>query len=46
LKRGERVRIEMANGRMLHGTVAWVTGGTAGVRFDVTLPVTDSLIAI
>jgi hypothetical protein len=46
LKRGERVRIEMANGRILHGTVAWVTGGTAGVRFDVALPVTDSLIAI
>lgn len=46
LKRGERVRVEMANGRILHGTVAWVTGGTAGVRFDVTLPVTDSLIAI
>jgi PilZ domain len=46
LKRGDRVRIDLANGRQLHGVVAWVTGSSAGVRFDVALEPTDSLIAV
>lgn len=46
LKRGDHVRVDLANGRQLHGTIAWVTGSSAGVRFDVTLDPSDSLIAV
>ncbi len=46
LKRGDQVRIELASGRQLHGTVAWITGSSAGVSFDVSLAPSDSLIAL
>lgn len=46
LKRGDIVRIDLASGRQLHGSVAWVKGSSAGVRFDTSLEPSDSLIAI
>lgn len=46
LKRGDHVRVDLANGRQLHGSIAWVTGSSAGMRFDVTLEPSDSLIAV
>ncbi len=46
LKRGDHVRVDLANGRQFHGRIAWVTGSSAGVRFDVTLEPSDSLIAV
>ncbi len=46
LRRRDRVRIELASGRLLHGTVAWITGSSAGVSFDVSLAPSDSLIAL
>jgi hypothetical protein len=46
LRRGDHVRVDLANGRQLHGSIAWVTGSSAGLRFDVTLEPSDSLIAI
>ena len=46
LKRGNRVRVELTNGRQLHGTIAWITGGSAGLRFDISLAPSDSLIAL
>lgn len=46
LKRGDRIRVDFASGRQFHGAVAWVTGSAAGMRFDVALAPTDSLIAV
>jgi hypothetical protein len=46
LRRGDRVRIDLINGRQLQGSVAWVTGSSAGVRFDVALEPSDNLIAL
>lgn len=46
LKRGDKVRIEMANGRKLQGTVVWTSVGSAGVRFEQSLAPDDSLIAV
>ncbi len=46
LKRGDHVRVDLANARQLHGSIAWVTGSSAGVRFDVTLKPNDNLIAV
>jgi hypothetical protein len=46
LRRDDHVRVDLANGRQLHGSIAWVTGSSAGLRFDVTLEPSDSLIAV
>ncbi|MBY0227380.1 MAG: PilZ domain-containing protein [Hyphomicrobium sp.] len=46
LKRGDHVRVDLANGRQLHGNIAWVQGSSVGLRFDVTLEPSDSLIAV
>jgi hypothetical protein len=46
LRRGDHVRVDLANGRQLHGSIAWVTGSSAGLRFDITLEPSDSLIAV
>ena len=46
LKRGDRVRVDFACGRQFRGTIAWVTGSSAGLRFDTMLDPSDALIAI
>ena len=46
LRRGDRIRVDLANGRQFSGTVAWVTGSSAGLRFDVALSPNDYMIAI
>jgi hypothetical protein len=46
LKRGDRVRVDFACGRQFHGTIAWVTGTSAGMRFDAPLGPSDALVAI
>lgn len=46
LKRGDRVKVKLASGRLLCGVVAWIKGNSAGVRFDVPLDPADGLIAV
>jgi hypothetical protein len=46
LKRGNRIRVDLASGRQLHGVVVWVSGASAGMRFDAPLEPTDTLIAL
>lgn len=45
LKRGDRVRVDFVCGRQFHGTIAWVTGASAGLRFDTPLSPGDALVA-
>lgn len=44
LRRNELVVIDFDTGRRVMGTVAWVKGRTAGVRFSVPLPPNDPLL--
>jgi hypothetical protein len=46
LRRGDGVSIEMASGRTFSGSIAWVSGDSAGVRFDIPLRATDPLVAL
>ena len=46
LKRGDRVRIDFVSGRQFHGTIQWVTGASAGLRFDAPLSPSDVLVAV
>jgi hypothetical protein len=46
LKRGDRVRVDFLSGRQFHGTIAWVTGASAGMRFDAPLSPGDALVAV
>jgi hypothetical protein len=46
LKRGDCIRVDFANGRQFQGTVAWVTGSSAGMRFNKPLDPADVLIAV
>jgi hypothetical protein len=46
LKRGDRVRVDFISGRQFHGTIAWVTGASAGMRFDAPLSPGDALVAV
>ncbi len=46
LKRGDRVRVDFLCGRQFHGTIAWVTGASAGMRFDAPLSPGDALVAV
>lgn len=46
LKRGDRVRVDFVSGRQFHGTIQWITGASAGMRFDAPLSPSDALVAI
>jgi hypothetical protein len=46
LKRGDRVRVDFVSGRQFHGTIQWVTGTSAGMRFDAPLSPGDVLVAL
>lgn len=46
LKRGDRIRVDFVSGRQFHGTIQWVTGASAGMRFDVPLSPGDALVAL
>ncbi len=46
LKRGDRVRVDFISGRQFHGTIQWVTGASAGMRFDAPLRADDVLVSV
>lgn len=46
LKRGDRVRVDFVSGRQFNGTIAWVAGASAGMRFDTPLSPGDALVAL
>lgn len=46
LRRGDSVLVKLAYGRRFRGTIAWVAGDKAGVRFQQALPADDALLCV
>ena len=43
-RRGDALTVKLASGRRLRGSVAWVAGSKAGMRFQQPLPAGDALL--